>query len=158
VSQPLIWDVVDFMRRMGFVPVDLLDIHRWRRINAPAHPYRSRATVSYSRGELAQCDVVMLRSPETLKTNVQALRLMIVGAALGYFDIAISVLRARPALGVQIHSDHGIDASSALIEWSELSGIRCARQSVRSHIRDLVPMVKSMIGCLGAGQRREHAP
>src|SRR5687768_14435526 len=85
LNQPLVWDVVPALTALGFEVVDLQDVHRWRRRNLPAHPYRVRAGMEYSRGQVAQCDVIFLRAAAQTHSTEQALRLVVLSAALGFF-------------------------------------------------------------------------
>jgi FkbM family methyltransferase len=148
LSQSRIWEVARFLVENGFETVELHDIHRWRRRNLPAHPYRCHFAMPYSRGQVAQCDVVALRSPEKLGGDCQALRLIIVAAALGYFDYAITVLRSRPELGITVQRVHGLDIEKELGRWSALTGKHTVKAACRAQLRGLVPLFRALLGHL----------
>lgn len=147
IDQPLIWDVVPFLLQEQFVAVEAQDLHRWRRRNLPAHPYRIDFEMPYSRGQLAQCDLVFLRSPEGLSVE-QGLMLTVVVAALGYFDYAITVLRNDPRLAVVVMDEHGLDLERELKRWSAVAGRLEARQAVTSRLREMIPLFRSLAGRL----------
>ncbi|MEO6222974.1 MAG: FkbM family methyltransferase [Vicinamibacterales bacterium] len=148
LEQPLVWDVAQFLGNSGFEVVDLEDIHRWRRRNLPAHPYRVRAEMEYSRGQAAQCDVIALRSVAHVHGTEQALRLVVVSAALGFFDYAVGVLRGRPELADHVRQAHGLDLEAELKRWSAAAGGRVVRQSLKASVRALVPLLRAWAGWL----------
>jgi FkbM family methyltransferase len=148
LNQPLIWDVVPCLIAEGFEVVDLQDVHRWRRRNLPTHPYRVRADMEYSRGQVAQCDVILLRSSSRIQTNDQALRTVVLSAALGFFDYAIEVVRSRPQLATEVHEVHRLNLEAGLKQWSAAVGEHVAGQSMMSGLRELVPLFRSWAGRL----------
>jgi FkbM family methyltransferase len=148
LSQPLVWDVVQYLRESGFEIVDIQDIHRWRRRNLPAHPYRVRSDMEYSRGQVSQCDLIVLRSAEQLKDVEQALRLVVLSAALGFFDYAITLMRQNPQLAEQVRTEHGFDLEAELKRWSSTVGGHVVKRAVAAGTRALVPLVRSWAGRL----------
>ena len=148
LNQPLVWDVVPFLTAQGFEVVDLQEIHRWRRRNLPAHPYRVRAAMEYSRGQVAQCDVILLRSAEQTRDTEQALRLIVLSAALGFFDYGISVLRGHPELVTHVRQAHGMDLEAELKRWSATVGGHVAGASLKASVRALVPLFRAWAGRL----------
>ena len=148
VNQPLVWDVVQFLTAEGFEVVDLQDIHRWRRRNLPAHPYRVRADMEYSRGQVAQCDVIFLRAAAHARSPEQALRLIVLSAALGFFDFGISVLRGHPQLEAHVRQAHGFDLETELKRWSASVGGHVAGASLKASVRALVPLFRAWAGRL----------
>jgi FkbM family methyltransferase len=148
IGQPLIWDVAPFLLQEGFAIVEIHDVIRWRRRNLPAHPYRTGFKMPYSRGQLAQCDLIALRSPSPTLTDEQALRLIVLSATLGYFDHAASTLRAKPGLLQEVERRHGFDLEIQLQRWALSNGQRETRKAIRSALRHLVPLTRSLIGTL----------
>ena len=148
VNQPLIWDVVPFLAAEGFEVVDLQDLHHWRRRNLPAHPYRVRAEMAYSRGQVAQCDVILLRAAAATDNTERALRLVVLSAALGFFDYAIEVVRASPELGPHVREAYGLELEHGLKEWSASVGEHVASSSLQAGMRALVPLFRSWTGRL----------
>lgn len=148
VSQPLIWDLVPFMKGAGFDVVDIRDIHRWRRRPLPAHPYVIKFDMPYSRGQLAQCDLIFLRRPDSSGDLRQMAMLVIVAAALGYFDYAVTVVRGAPELTRQIRDEHGLEIEAELSRWARLSGRESLRRAIVKQLRNLVPQLRSLAGWL----------
>jgi FkbM family methyltransferase len=148
VGQPLIWEVVGLLLGAGFEVVDVRDIHRWRRRPLPAHPFRSGFRVPYSRGQAAQCDLVLLRDPETVAEPRRAAMLAAIAAALGYFDFAISVLRRKPSLETFARKEYGVELEQALAAWSTSRGRVVALRELGERLRGLVPRVRSAFGVL----------
>jgi len=148
LNQPLVWDVVPRLIAQGFEVVDLQDIHHWRRRNLPAHPYRVRADMEYSRGQVAQCDVILLRAAAHAHDTEQALRLIVLSAALGFFDYGISVLRATPELAAHVQHAHGLDLEAELKRWSAEVGGHVAAASLKDNLRALVPLFRAWAGRL----------
>ena len=148
VSQPLVWDVIPFLLDEQFVVVDIHDIHRWRRRPTPCHPYRTNYEMPYSRGQLAQCDLVLLKSPSALTSQRQMLMLIVVASVLGYFDYAITVLRMNHQLVDIVKNEHGLDLESELKCWAAKSGTRELKRAIASRLRVLIPLVRSLTGWL----------
>lgn len=148
IDQPLIWDVAQFLAGSGFEVVDLQGFHRWRRRNLPPHPYRVRSVMPYSRGQMAQCDITLLKSASHLRDPEPALRLVILGAALGFFDYAVTVLRKNPELASAVKSRWGFELEPELQRWSAATGEHVVRDALGSALRSLVPLVRSWAGRL----------
>ena len=148
IDQPLIWDVAQFLAASGFEVLDLQGFHRWRRRNLPPHPYRVRSAMEYSRGQVAQCDITLLKSTRHLRDEEQAMRLMILSAALGYFDYAISVLRRKPELADAVTRRWGFDLEAELQRWSAATGERAVRKALAESVRALVPLIRAWAGRL----------
>jgi FkbM family methyltransferase len=148
IRQPLVWEIANLLIGAGFEVVEIHDIHRWRRRNLPAHPYRIRFAMPYSRGQVAQCDLVLLRAQEHLHGDDQALRLVILAAALGYFDYAISVIRSNADMTRRVRREFGFDLEVELVRWSAITGKREVKRAIAAGIRGLVPLVRALVGRL----------
>jgi FkbM family methyltransferase len=148
VGQPLIWDVVPHLCDAGFEVVDIRDVHRWRRRPLPAHPFRTAFAMPYSRGQAAQCDLVLLRRPDSLGDAQGSLRLAVLAAALGYFDFAVTLLRRTPRVAELAHDEYGVRLERALSDWSALRGRSVAGQALREQLRGIVPLVRSALNRL----------
>jgi FkbM family methyltransferase len=149
--QPLIWEVGSFLLNAGFEIVDLQDIHRWRRRPVPAHPYVTNYQMPYSRAQLAQCDVLALRRPDNI-SDEKRLMLIVISSALGFFDYAISVMRATPSLCEVILRDYGFQLEAELVRWARVSGTASLRVAIRTQLRALVPQLRSLAGRLPYGK------
>jgi FkbM family methyltransferase len=148
VGQPLTWEVAQFLTGEGFEIVEVSDIHRWRRRNLPAHPYCIQFDMRYSRGQIAQCDLFLLRSIAGIQDPKQALLLILMSAAMGYFDYAMTVLREHPELSERVRKDFAFELESELRKWSAITGRRELRSAIVRHVRGLVPLFRSWAGRL----------
>ncbi len=150
IDQALIWDVAQYLVRDGFNIVELRDIRSWRRRPVAAHPYISNATIPYSRGRIAQCDLIALKKSDWCRNEQQALRIAICSAAMGYFDYSLHVIRCNPMIADSLTSSLGIDVYELLAEWSKAAGEVTVRNALSSHLRSAVPLLKSMFGSIRA--------
>lgn len=148
LNQPLIWEVAHYLVSRNFCAMELRDVRHWRRRNLPAHPYRINFHMPYSRGQLAQCDLIFLRSPDALLDQAQLLRLVIASAVLGYYDHAVNVLRKSPAFAAWVVETYGADLESELARWSLLAGRQATRQAIAKSLRGLVPLFRSAMNRL----------
>jgi hypothetical protein len=148
IGQPLVWEVVQRIIDAGFEIVEMHDIHRWRRRSLPAKPYVARFKMPYSRGQISQCDLIALRSPGAVDDIEQALRLIVMASALGFFDYAISVARAWPAVRDYCMEQFEFDLENELQLWSRQVGRVEVVAAIASRLRDLIPLSRSLIGGL----------
>ncbi len=148
LNQPLIWEVAAFLLGRDFWVMDARDIHRWRRRNLPGHPYRVNFRMPYSRGQIAQCDLIFLKSPESARDFDQALRLIIASAVLGYYDHAVTVLRSQRDVARSVRERYGLDLERELGEWSRRAGRRATRDAIAQSLRDLIPLCRSALNRL----------
>nr|CAM74086.1 SAM-dependent methyltransferases [Magnetospirillum gryphiswaldense MSR-1] len=105
------------------------DPPRWRRI-----PYSWRGQPGYSRGQIGQCDLLYFRRPDTLAADRQTLAAGLIAMALGYFDHALPLLTRS---GVKV---------DAVAHASRRLGRRVAWQQMRANLRELVPLLRSLLG------------
>lgn len=147
-GQPLAWEVARYLLDAGFEVVELHDIHRWRRRNLPAHPYRAACPVPYSRGQIAQCDLIALKAPTHVNGEAQALRLVSLAAVFGFFDYAITVLRTHPQLERRVKLDYDFALDAELGKWSMASGSREVKRAMWISARRMVPLFRAWMGRL----------
>jgi FkbM family methyltransferase len=145
LGQPRTWEVAEFLIDHGFEVVEIRDVHRWRRRNLPGHPYVINSKMPYSRGQIAQCDLVAIRSSRMCESLEQSLRLVILSAALGYFDYAVDALRNTAGLREHVSDNYRFDLEAELRHWSKAYGRRALRAAMKSHVRATVPLVRSML-------------
>lgn len=148
LGQPLAWAVAQDLVARGFEIVELDDVHRWRRRPLPAHPYRSSFRVPYSRGKVAQCDLIALRAPDRMADQRMTACAIVIAAALGYFDHAIEVLRANPAHVEAIERQHAVRLEDSLAGWSKVEARRVAWRELGRALRGIVPLARSAFGVL----------
>ncbi|MEE2997842.1 MAG: FkbM family methyltransferase [Pseudomonadota bacterium] len=91
-GQPLVGEVIAFLECHGLYAVDLVDQMRWRKRPWAGDPYSVKGTPPYSRGRLAQADIIFLREPRTI-TPGMARPAALAAIGLGYFDHGLELLR-----------------------------------------------------------------
>lgn len=148
IGQPLVTDLESFLRGRGFLLMDLVNTHRWRRRPVAPHPYSWAGTPPYSRGQLAQCDLIFLRDPAAIDMEDfdSALKAGLLAMTMGFFDHALDLFE-RPAVAGRLRLDWGIEPLPALSAASRIFGRHCAFAAIRRNLRDLIPLLRS----LGAG-------
>jgi FkbM family methyltransferase len=147
-NQPLTWEVISFLYDKGFWLVDMIDIHRWRRQPVPAHPYIVDYVMPYSKGVLAQCDLIFLKDFRKFDNEVDALRLSVTAVILGFFDYGISVLRHFPEVAKTTETRYGIDLEASYSLISSGIGRQECKETVYRTIRNLLPLLRSYLGGL----------
>jgi FkbM family methyltransferase len=146
-GQPLAHHVTAFLDALGFDLIDIRDVHRWRRRPLPAHPLITRFCVPYSRGRIAQADLLFFRRHPEGELAQSVAAAMLIAAAMGYFDFAMTLLRSHrscrewwTARGVDVEAELGI----AAYRYGRLQ----IRKAMREHFRRLVPLLRSIAGRL----------
>ncbi|MGY6214040.1 FkbM family methyltransferase [Methylolobus aquaticus] len=148
VGQPLAQEVVAFMLESGFVLAEIRGVHSWRRRPLPAHPYSAQWSVPYSRGIAAQCDLVFLREPQSLLAEEAKVRLLVVAAILGFFDHAVGVLRENREIEKKLNQQIKGDCIVELGRISRSMGRQAAMTEIKSRLRSLVPLLRSILAGL----------
>jgi FkbM family methyltransferase len=138
-KQPLAWDLANFLCSRGFEVMDVLDPHRWRRGAGSPHPYVRRAAPAYSRGQIVQCDLLFLRGPDGMNGDEQTVRGALVALALGYFDHAAALFSS-----LSEPNRFEFDPFREIAVFSRRYGRRAASAAIRAHLRDLVPLLRSL--------------
>lgn len=146
VAQAKTWEVATFLEANGFHIVDIHDLHRWRRRPLPMHPYKARAPMVYSRGQISQCDLIAFRWPDSSTSPRSMLRTVVVASALGYFDFAVNLMRKFPESEQFARTEYGVHVEESLFVWSRFDGRRAAWMAIFQSIRGLVPLIKSLFG------------
>ena len=147
VDQPVAGDLIAYLEQHGLYPVDIVDIARWRKQPWAADPYSVRRQPAYSRGRLAQADIVFLREPRTV-TPQNALRAALAAIGLGYFDHGLELMDAYPASG----SDALREAVYAV---SRTYGRVRARQAMGESLRRVTRLGRSLFGGLNVPPRTD---
>lgn len=145
IDQPLACDLITELAARGFVVMDLLAPARWRRRPVAPAPYSWAGEPAFSRGRLAQCDLLFFRDPATIvaEDGDTALRAGLIAMALGFFDHA-SALLERPAVADHLARHHGLAVKPALARASRAFGRRAALAAIRRNLRDLIPLARSL--------------
>lgn len=145
IGQATVWPLAAFLVEQQFRIIELHDIHRWRRRSLPAHPYVARHDPPYSRGEIAQVDLIAVRDPVTLTSADALIRLALILGAAGYFDSAATALAQRADLFDGGDQRQAV-ASTLLRKWSRDRGRTVGGAELRAAFRRLVPLLRSRFG------------
>ncbi len=148
-SQPLAWEVAEFLYGKGFILMDIMNIHHWRRRPVASHPYITRYPVPYSRGCPAQCDLLFIKEKKTLDTPTDSrsdftLRLLLISMVLGYFDYAVSILRFRPDFAHSLEKKLGINIVASIGNMSKRFGRLVCMEHTIGSIRNFIPLFRSL--------------
>lgn len=148
IGQPLASRVTEWLQEQQFELVDVVHCHRWRRRSLPAHPYMVRFAMPYSRGRLAQGDLLFFKRPDRLARAWDKGILALVAGSFGYFDFAVGVLRAYPDVAGHWQREFGVEIEQELTRLSAAMGRRAVWTEVRRTLRGLVPLIRSATGTL----------
>jgi FkbM family methyltransferase len=150
VAQPLGWDVAQNLIAQGFQILDVIEPMRWRMAGQAGHPYQTKGDIPYSRPVLAQGDFIAVRDFRSVTDPVAALKLVVLIAAMGYFDFAVLVRRQLSGLidGLTSVVPSKLDADMRSMSAAAADGV--AGAAMVRNIRDLVPLVRSLFGGLPA--------
>lgn len=140
LGQPLVTDLEMFMRAQGFALMDIQAPMRWRRRPVAPHPYSWRGEPAYSRGQIAQCDLIFLREPDP-QDGAGCLRAGLLAMALGFFDRALDLFERPSAVAA---CGWEVKPRPALAAASRLWGRRAALAAIRRNLRELVPLIRSL--------------
>ena len=138
-NQPLAWDLAAYLGARSFEVMDLSELHRWRYGHGSPHPYLRQDSPAYSRGQAVQCDLLFFRAPDCMMDEEQAIRGALIALALGYFDHAIALLDTLPD-----RDQFKFDISREIAILSRNYGRRAAATAIKAHIRDLIPLFRSL--------------
>jgi FkbM family methyltransferase len=149
LGQPLAAEVASFLQQRGFVLMDFVGAHRWRRFSTTPGPYVSRDPIPFSAGQLAQGDYLFFRDPDRLLGSDEATLQRCLGSAsialcYGFFDHAWALLQREPVRAF-LCERFPPDPLSGFEQASRRYGRRVALQAVRARLRDLIPLARSVL-------------
>jgi len=152
LGQPLASEIASFLLERRFVLMDFIRPHRWRRYSTTAAPYVGREQIPFSAGQLSQGDYLFFRDPELLKASDEpTLQRSLCSASIalcyGFFDHAYALLRSEP-LRALVSERYSLDPLSEIARASRRYGRRVALQAARAHLRDLIPLARSVFRTL----------
>lgn len=147
LGQALAHEVMALLDAKGFALVDIRDPYLWRRRPLPAHPFMTGFDVPYSRGRLAHADILYFRRYDAPAAPTDLSALVLMSAAMGYFDHAFTLLRRFPD-NVTWWVNHGVDIEAELKAASRRYGRGQLRRTIRKTSRGLVTLVRSYFGRL----------
>jgi FkbM family methyltransferase len=147
LGQSLAHEVISFLQASGFTLVDICCPHRWRRRPLPAHPFVTGFEIPYSRGRLAQADLLFFREHDASSSPADISAALLIAAAMGYFDFAIALLRCNPRT-ICWWQDRDICIEVELRMASGAYGRTQLRHAIRDNVRALVPLMRSSLGWL----------
>ncbi len=150
-GQPTADDVIAFMAGNGFCLADIVDQARWRTRPWAPDPFLVRRDPAYSRGRLAQADLIFLREPDTAAATT-ALHAALAAIALGYFDHGDELLEASGEPTSRI-----AEIRTAARQASRVYGRARVRDELRVSVRRIGLLARSLAGGLNVppGSRRD---
>lgn len=149
LGQPLAAEIASFLLQRGFVLMDFVGAHRWRRYSTTPAPYVSRDRIPFSAGQLSQGDFLFFRDPERLlATDEQTLQRSLCSASIalcyGFFDHAYALLR-RERVQELLSERLSLDPLPGIARASRLYGRRVALRAAGARLRDLIPLARSVL-------------
>jgi FkbM family methyltransferase len=118
-DQPLYCDLEVLLRRHGFVPVEFVELHHWRRTSRTKHPDLAPGAMPYSRGQMAHGDALFFRDPSLLPGGSEltpeaiqhTLKAAFIALAYEHVDHA-HLLLTRPSVLEYLRSTHQLDQAA----------------------------------------------
>lgn len=148
IDQPLAWEIGAKLHNQGFLVIDMIALQRWRHRFAPAHPYRSRSAQPWSQGVLAQGDLICVRDFRRIDQPVEAAKLVLIAASLGYVDFAATILQHHQALLAPLETEYGMNLKGDLEALARIGGKAAPASAIRRSLRELIPLGRSLLGGL----------
>lgn len=146
LRQPLLWEVARALASSGFLVVDLLDIQYLRRHRQPAHPLAGRGFLPWSRGVIAQADILAFRDFRRVEDAATFARLVFVAAAQGYADLAAIMIDSRRDLARAAATEHGLDLMQDVRAASRAGAKTQPWRALTRHAKWIVPLIRSVGG------------
>lgn len=143
IHQPLAHEVIAYLLGHDFQLFEIRDVHMWRRRPLQSHPLLIRHPVPYSRGQLAQADLLFLKGVDRLADGASALRAILVAAVLGYVDYGVHILRKHKTSLADIVDL--VDLEQSLTSASEILGRAAVRSSIAAKSAELLRTVRSAL-------------
>jgi len=147
-DQPMAWELLGWLAERGFALMDVVGACHWRRDNVACGPYAARQG-GWSRGRLAQADLILLRDRDALDDDGDAtspaMRTALVAVALGYLDHARDILD-RPRAAAGFYARAGVFHTPVLADIAKAAGRRDSGRAIRARLRDLIPLLRSRFG------------
>ena len=140
VGQAVAGEIIAFLEGYGLYAVDLVDTARWRTQPWAGDPYLVKAKPTYSRGRLAQADLIFLREPSVV-TREMARSAALAAIGLGYFDHGLELFM----VGAEEHAE---DFYRAAHNASKTYGNARARQAIRENLSEVARLCRSLINGL----------
>lgn len=121
-DQPLFADIDAELRRHGFVPMEFMELHHWRRTSKTKPPRLAKGDFPYSHGQMIHGDVLYFRHPETMPDdNEIAIEKLLKAAflAIAYHHIDhASAIFSRQEISRHVRQRYGFSAMDSLSELS----------------------------------------
>jgi FkbM family methyltransferase len=144
-NQPLADQVHAFLYNAGFDLVDIDSMHKWRIGNSVAHPFLDKKNdMPYSKGQIVQSDYVYLRRLNTILSLENKIKLGLIAAALGYYDMSSHIL-LQQEINQTIRDKYQINVETMLNQLSKKHGKYNLKESLYKHLRLIYTHLKSII-------------
>ena len=144
-DQPLGSEIMTFLERQGFALMDFIEPAHWRRTSTVLHPLMDKTPTPYSRGQIAQDNLLYFRRPHLLNTGSvidvgRHLQLALIAMSFGYFDFVEDIFSAPNVLS-EAKILGCADAQIELARLSKKVGRIEAKKAFRKQIRGFGPSV-----------------
>jgi FkbM family methyltransferase len=135
-------DLIATMEGLGFELMEIVQIHDWRKKTVPAGPYLPKPPEGFSKGRIAQGDLIFLRSPGTLSRET-ARPAIAIAMAMGYFDHAEDLMKA--AVADTLIAADSLPDTDRLHAVSRTFGRIVARRELYARLRSTIPLCRSLL-------------
>ena len=142
-NQPLAHEMIAFMGERGFCLAGIVGPALWRTKPWAPDPYLVRTDRPYSRGRLAQADLLFLREPGSV-SGEGALRAGLAAMALGYFDHGTELVAASGE-----GADRIGEIGRAAAATARIYGRARAREALGATLCRALYLARSLCGGLG---------
>ena len=132
--------------------IDIIDPTVWRRHGYVVHPMLSRAPMSYSKGQIIQCDFLYMRHPDKFSTEFsvssdivkQKLKAAWIAMSYGYFDRAEDYI-SDPIVEEFLHDQWKLDWTKDLYDASVKFGKLARKKAINAQLRGLLTFLHNVI-------------
>jgi hypothetical protein len=97
---------------------------------------------------------VVARRDDTFSGSDQKVEVILILAALGYFDLCIGIIRNDPLIGELWRQRHGFSLEDALVNESRKAGATVSWSHLRKSLRLLIPALRSAFNSLPFSEPR----
>ena len=130
-GEPVYKDIEACLRDYGFMPMDFVELHHWRRLTREPHDRIASGAVPYSRGQLVHGDMLFFRDTagfpdDTTEAARTLLKTAFLALSYEYVDHAAAIL-TRPGVAGYLKSQYDLEVNRAIGTVSQELGRRRRR-------------------------------
>ena len=151
-DQPPAHELDAYLLSRGYELIDIIDPTVWRRHGYVVHPMLSRAPMSYSKGQIIQCDFLYMRHPDKFSTEFsvssdvvkQKLKAAWIAMSYGYFDRAEDYI-SDPIVEEFLRDLWKLDWTKDLYDASVKFGKLARKKAINAQLRGLLTFLHNVI-------------